>query len=75
MEEEGDCQGKFDSLISAGKRREGIFAGKRREEKRQGIIDKQDNLRESNGQLPADSCDIKGIYGSIAQNLFHINFQ
>ena len=55
---EGDCQGKVDSLFSAGKRWEEIFAGKRREEKRQGIIDKRDNLRESNGQLPADSCDI-----------------
>ena len=54
---EGDCQGKVDSLFSAGKRREGIFAGKRREEKRQGIIDRRDNLREPNGQLPADSCD------------------
>ena len=58
VEEEGDCQGKADSLFSAGKRREGIFAGKRREEKRQGIIDKQDNLREPNGQLPADSCNM-----------------
>ena len=43
---EGDCQGKVDSLFSAGKRREGIFAGKRREEKGQGIIDRRDNLRE-----------------------------
>ena len=46
---EGDCQGKVDSLFSA---------GKRREEKGQGIIDRRDNLREPNGQLPADSCDI-----------------
>ena len=46
---EGDCQGEVDSLFSASKRREGIFAGKRQEEKRQGVIDKRDNLRESNG--------------------------
>ena len=49
VEEEGDCQGKVDSLFSAGKRREGIFAGKRREKRRQGVIIKRDNLRDSNG--------------------------
>ena len=46
---EGDCQGKVDSLFSAGKRREGIFAGKRREKRGQGVIIKRDNLRDSNG--------------------------
>ena len=49
VEEEGDCQGKVDSLFSAGKRREGIFAGKRREKRRQGVIIKRDNLRDRTG--------------------------
>ena len=40
MEEEGDCQGKFDSLISA---------GKRREKRGQGVIIKRDNLRDRTG--------------------------
>ena len=62
MEEEGDCQGKFDSLISASKRREGIFAGKRREKKRgQGVIIKRDNLRDRTGscQLTATTLATK----------------
>ena len=46
---EGDSQGKVDSLFPAGKRREGIFAGKRREKRGQEVIIKWDNLRDSNG--------------------------